>query len=286
MADSNTKITIEKIHNEILEILTDIDEFCTENNITYFLSGGTLLGAVRHKGFIPWDDDGDIMLCREEYDRFFKLFPEKYKEKYGVGDLATDPEWLLPYGIVWSRKTTLKSTNLNGNVVGIGVDVFPIDGFSSNRIIRKLFFGRIRILNAMRNACLRETFLETEDKLLLKRILAFFVKPIGARRFAEKMVLVAKKRKIGDCEKAGATAAVHYGERETMDAGYVASAIRVPFEDREFPIPVGYDHYLSNLYGDYMTIPKDAQEKGVTHLDHWNVEFNDEAEPKEESFDE
>lgn len=270
-----SEVTTKQLQPLIYEILCDIDDCCKRHNITYFLSGGTLLGAIRHKGFIPWDDDGDIMLPREDYEKFLLKFDKEYSDKYGIGSLITDAEWVIPYGIIWNKTTTVKSLNLEQNETGIGVDVFPIDGLSNNFNIRRLFFLRMRLLNAMRNACLRKGYLEGERHKLAKRAVRVACKPFGARFFAERMDALSAKIRIGETKKVGSSVAVHYGERETLDISSIEKTLYVKFESTELAVPVGYDQYLSRLYGDYMVIPKEVREKGATHLDHWSVSISD-----------
>lgn len=119
---------IESIQKIVYKILCDIDDFCAQNQIKYYLSGGTCLGAVRHHGFIPWDDDGDIMMPREDYDRFVVGFAKAFSGKYMVGSLATDSEWQRPAGRVWDLSTKLEQTKFTGREMGVFIDVFPIDG--------------------------------------------------------------------------------------------------------------------------------------------------------------
>lgn len=272
---ANERISLDAIHSMVYEILCDIDECCRKHGITYFLSGGTLLGAVRHKGFIPWDDDGDIMLPRDDYERFLVEFNREYGNKYGIGSLKTDPDWTVPYGIIWDKSTKVRSTILQGKATGIGVDVFPIDGFSESRTARKIFFWRMKVLNGMRNSCLRTGFLEGEKFIILKKAASLVLKPIGARKFAEKMDRLTSKIKIGETGKVGSSVAIHYGDRETLDLKSISETVYMPFEDKNFACPIGYDQYLSNIYGDYMTIPESVREKGATHLDHWSVEISE-----------
>ncbi len=267
--------TVKMMQSLLFEILVDIDAVCRKNNICYFLSGGTLLGAIRHKGFIPWDDDGDVMMPREDYRRFFNIFEQEFGDKYGIGELSIDDEWNTPYGIIWNTTTKLRSLNLNSKEVGVGIDIFPIDGVSDSPAMRKIFFQRIRILNGFRNACLRNSFLDGEKFVFLKRFIHLLVAPFGARFFAKRMNALAEKISIGKTKHVASSVAAHYGEKETMDIKSIMGAIEVDFETTRFMVPIGYEQYLTNIYGDYMTIPKDIAQKGVTHLDHWIVELGE-----------
>ena len=119
---------LRKLQLTELEILREIKRVCLENGIHFFLCSGTFLGAVRHQGFIPWDDDLDIGMLREDYERFCRLAPEKLSPDFCLQNWHTDSAYALPFGKVRKRNTLLverKSIQLEEN--GIYVDVFPFD---------------------------------------------------------------------------------------------------------------------------------------------------------------
>lgn len=268
------KATVKKMQKIVLEIMCDIDDYCKENGIRYFLSGGTCLGAVRHQGFIPWDDDGDLMMPRSDYEKFLKQFPKAYS-KYGIGSLSLNPKWQRQYTRVWNKKTSWKSKNLDDLTMGIFVDIFPIDGLPESALGRKLFFTRVKTLSAMGNAIVKRSFLDGEKYRTIKKVAGAIFKPIGSRFFAVRMEKLARKYSFDASTYVGVSMAAHYGERETIEAEDMKTAVYLPFEGRDFPVPIGYKTYLSNLYGDYMTIPEGAEEKGYSHLDHWTITFSE-----------
>lgn len=270
-----SKELVKKIQEIVYSMLKDIDSFCRKNNITYYLSGGTCLGAVRHKGFIPWDDDGDIMMPRKDYDRFLKLFGKEYNEKYGVGSLATDKEWMRQYARVWDKKTILKSNNVADKDIGVFIDVFPIDGLPENKYIRTLYYKKVKILDGLKNASYKTKSLDDEKYKLIKKIAAIAVKPFGTRFFAVMMDKSARRYDFDKSKFVGVSMVTHYGQRETIKRKYMSHSLEMKFENSIFTVPCGYKKYLSNLYGDYMKLPKDT-EQNYPHLSTYSLTILDE----------
>ena len=135
---------LRKVQLTQLEIAKEIRRVCEENDIPYFLTCGTLLGAVRHQGFIPWDDDMDVGMLRENYEKFCRIAPEKLKPEYCWQSWYTDPNYALPFGKVRKRGTLYleaKSHRLAEN--GFYVDIFPYDAVSPDAEQRQETAGRL-----------------------------------------------------------------------------------------------------------------------------------------------
>ena len=132
-----SKEDLKKLHSVQVEMLLDIDKFCKEKDLTYFLIGGTLLGAIRHQGFIPWDDDVDIGMPRESYEKFIQLYPQTDKSKYYVETMENNPQYFHPYAKV-RKSHTLAMEECLVNVRNrneIFVDVFPFDKVSFQQLL-------------------------------------------------------------------------------------------------------------------------------------------------------
>lgn len=274
MDNREAQALVEKMQRIVYRILCDIDDFCRENDITYFLSGGTCLGAVRHQGFIPWDDDGDLMMPRPDYERFLRLFEQKFGDTYKVGSLSTDPEWQRPFARVCDLHSRIIPVHFTEEPMGVFVDIFPIDGLPEGERKQHRHYRRLRVLNALRNTAVRTRFLEGEGNRLIKTAAAGVTRIVGARYYAQRLDRLAKKYPFETSKQVGAVLAIHYWDRETIEKEKMDRAAYLPFQDRELPVPVGYKEYLANLYGDYMTVPPDAAEQGYTHLDGWRLELD------------
>ena len=136
-----------------LNILKNIAEFCDKNKMRYYLCGGTLLGAVRHKGFIPWDDDMDIAMPREDYIKFQKSY-NGYSDRYVVNGIENNEQWHMPFARVEDLDTVLYEHTLKPKYekCHVFVDVFPIDGIPKNHVAEKFFMLKQKILGILVNA--------------------------------------------------------------------------------------------------------------------------------------
>jgi len=260
----NQKEYLDKLHEVQIEILDEIDRICKENNITYFLVGGTMLGAVRHNGFIPWDDDVDIGMLRADYDRFKELClnSDVLNKKYFLHCLDTDKNYWLPFMKVRKNNTTFGEKfikNLDTHK-GIFVDIFPYD----NVKYEKNFFQKIRsflILN-IENAVLCKHKLKKANncrrKIAVKSLMMLSLNQLYKFQNYLFNIKINKNTKLIVCFIAGGNPA-----DETLERKRVFPVKEMEFEGKMYPCIKDYDYYLKRVYGDYMKLP--PKNKRVTH---------------------
>ena len=238
---------LKKVHEANLDILRAVDEICRKHNITYRIDSGTLLGAVRHKGFIPWDDDMDILMPREDYLRFIQIAEEQLPPDYLFQCIENTPWYPYNFGKVRAVHTLFRE-KMTGHLPinhGIYVDVFPMDYVDPANPRRLAFVKRWISHYTM----LRYQKLKMINKkrywpasLLPLRFLNFRITALMEYRLKEKGDMVAKL--------------CHQGPRKPpVSMSVFDDTILVPFEDQMFRIPRAYDRYLTERYGDYRTIP-------------------------------
>ena len=182
-------LSMDEIKSVELEILKYIHNFCIENDIKYFLNYGTLIGAVRHKGFIPWDDDIDICMFRKDYEKFIDLF-SKDDGIYKILSLETDDKYYNNFMKVINSKTKIEDErNYKTYDLGIFVDIFPIDSFDDLKLVEKTYkLESFKLLSFS-----KKENIQYGDSKLKDFVRLFFwtmLKPVSPRIFAKKMFLI------------------------------------------------------------------------------------------------
>lgn len=239
---------IEVIHAEMLKIMVEIDKVCRKHNIHYILDGGTMLGAVRHNGFIPWDDDADLAMIREDYDKFVEVANTELPEGYRLECYENTKEYPYNFGKVRATNTVFKERltgKLNINH-GLFVDIFPMDYVdeSDYRKHAKL----VQHLTAIRFYKLK---LYESDLTKSIKYLPFSVLSV---KFINKMIDKQMKYYFGKSDKV--CKLCHFGKNKPpIDKSLFTDVIDFPFEDQHFYIPKEYDAFLRGRYGDYMKLP-------------------------------
>ena len=249
------EITINELKKIALSILIDVSKFCDNNGLTYYLCGGTLLGAIRHHGFIPWDDDIDIYMPRNDYEKFLNLYKSN---DYKVFCWKMQKDYYLPSAKVIDCRTCLFETKCKSvENIGVFIDIFPLDGLSNNINISK----KILTKNAQKMRLNMFTIMTIDT--FLKKTLQFFVKMIFSSRFLCKQIeKQSRKYDFENSEYVG-VAFGYYGSREIMPKYIFESTTKVEFEGKLFSAPLHYDEYLTRLYGNYMELP--SKDKQITH---------------------
>lgn len=245
-------------------ILKDLANFCDEKNIKYFLGYGTLLGAIRHKGFIPWDDDIDIIMPRPDYNEFLKLANGNLNTNYHALSMNNTKNYIYPFAKIIDKRTILKELGTEDSNIGVCIDIFPVDGLPEDIKLSKKHFKRQAILLALLFCSIikyvrGKSILSSILKLLLIPFMRITGKLIGTQRLLLLIDKTATKYAFDTSEFSAVTVISIYGERERIKKGLLTEIIRVEFEGEYFNAPIGYHEYLTNLYQDYMRFPPESK---------------------------
>jgi len=238
-----------------LEIMQSIHDFCIQNDIRYSISGGTLLGAVRHKGYIPWDDDIDCMMPRPDYEKFLRTFNRK-KSDFKVISCYNNKSFYQPFAKVINTKTILiGSGDRKIQNLGVNVDVFPIDGLPNEEKNRKRYWNKIGKKKNF-SSVIYTKFMPNEFwiKKIIRIILYYLFRPFPANWYAKKLHKIAMKNSFENSIFV-ANSIFGYHTKEQMPKTLFDDFILLDFENKSFLSVKNYDTYLSNLFGDYMQLP-------------------------------
>ncbi len=261
-----TNLTLPEIQEQSLEILQAVHEFCIANDIKYSLAYGTLIGAIRHKGFIPWDDDIDIIMPRPDYERFVASFSAP-----GLGIVCEkDKDYYLNYCRVFDTVKTGSTTFLpigKDYLGGVWIDVFPADGVSDDKDefarnvgqVRKNWMMQLRYRYSL--ASVREIVRNCgiKDFLIL---MAIKLSGQGRKELDRNNKLVrvnAVRIPFGSTKHWSQLCVLDDGVRNYQLIEDFEETIDTPFEGRSFKIMKGYDRVLRNIYGNYIQLPPENQ---------------------------
>ena len=251
----------------LLDMMQYVHEFCEEKGIQYFLYFGSLLGAVRHKGFIPWDDDMDICMTRKEYERFIKCFPKGKDTRYSVMTYR-DKNHYQPYAKIVDNYTRILERE--DKPIGIYIDLFIIDNegktFSeAGRFMHLVsFFVRLRYGHVLQY---RESASRNKIVYGARKALAKLTDENELLRIIDNVSRLKESEELS--EYVGAVNASGYNERQILRGEWFKEDITVPFEDREFRIPKNYHDILKTIYVNYMDLPAESSRTGYHRGLRW-----------------
>lgn len=272
--DSGKVLTMEQvkeIQRVLLMMLEDIDVLCRENNLHYILIGGTAIGCVRHKGFIPWDDDVDVAMTRKDYEKFFQLIKEVYPDKYRLTDAIRENNFgknipkLRLNGTIY--KTLLK---VDPEDQEITADIFVIENVENNKLL-KYFHGFLCLVMGYFLSCRRladkekffkEIYKENDfkRKVAIGKLLSF----VSLNKWAHWNERVYSMCKNDNSKYVTVPTDRRHFLGEIFPREIMCETVDAYYEGRSFKIPKAYDYYLSQRYGKYMEIP--PKEKQVLSI--------------------
>ncbi|MGT2771443.1 LicD family protein [Streptococcus marimammalium] len=257
-------LTLKEIQQYELNMLKAFVSFCETHSLRYFLAGGTLLGAIRHNGFIPWDDDIDILMPRIDYEQFLKL--HDIFEKETVYRVASNRLNNLnqPFCKLFDTRVFAENNfTYDKNERHLWIDILPLDGLpADDKKVKKIYkiLGIARMLLRIQKA--KANTGKTPMKRFLKKFIKWPLKLIGMSRLVRFIDHYSQRYSVASSKFVGAVAMGLYGSREKMPKESYLQAVKVNFEGLEVNAPSSWSYYLTSIYGDYMTPPPISEQNG------------------------
>lgn len=251
--------TIQALATDILAAFILI---CHRHELRYFAIGGTCLGAVRHKGFIPWDDDIDVGMPRRDYNKFVEIAQDELPAHYFLQNYKTEPEYLLNNSKIRDNNTTFIETTISHMNMhhGIYIDIYPLDGVPADKLTLRILEYKVKSLDFG----IYGHYIDDVRQLKLRsRVMRFIMKKMYTPfELHKKRDSMAAKYDYDQCDMvcsyfSGLTA------RKIVPREYFGAGTNMQFENLQVVVPSQYDKYLTRAYGDYMTPP--PKEKQITH---------------------
>ena len=250
----------------LFEILKEIKVICEKHNLKYFLAYGTLLGAVRHKGFIPWDDDVDIVMYRDEYEKFLKIAKTELPTYLKLREPGEDN-----YPFYFAKIDDVRTSKIEESLTkcqyksGCWVDIFPIDGRPKNKIKRKLY--DLKFILKWFNCCVKTRNLDhNSDVSIIKRCLYQNCKARNINKLIIKFINYEKKYPVETSDYVSLDEVRHI---RSIEKKYYEERAEYDFEGEKFTSIKDYDGYLRLIYNDYMKLPSEEERQvhTVKYLD-------------------
>ncbi len=254
---------LEELHSIELELLKRFIEICRENHITYYVIGGTLLGAIRHGGFIPWDDDIDVAVPRDDYNRLIKIMTSLEDNNVGMLYYKVDHELYFYPAKVISKKYKIHDPRAVSGYSHPWIDVLPIDGKPNGKLRASIFKLRMDMCRLLLAFCYIDR-LRDINRPLAQRVLIKIGKVcrldrwIDSTKVKDMVDKILSSNQIEDCREIGTCMGAYYFH-EFVPKEYFGKGTTIKFCDMNVNAPELIDLYLKHMYGDYMELPPESK---------------------------
>ena len=262
---------IEKLHEIDLVILKAVVNICNDYNLKYYMLGGTMLGAVRHKGFIPWDDDIDLGMPRDDYEKFLELAPKHLPEYLQVVNYRNNKDYHYYITRIIHTETKVIEERIGNELkyTHASIDIFPIDGTPNNFLARKFYYFRVMYHRALMSLCYKDSIDRSRPRSKIEKIFLWFMLKLPIEKLTTpykqkcKIDKLLRKHKIDKSKYIGNIMGA-YRTREIVPKDYYGEGKLYDFEGLKLRGVDKYDEYLSYTYGNYMELPPEDKQK--THF--------------------
>ena len=264
------KLSIEEAKKLELDILDFIDSFCKEHGINYCINYGTLIGAIRHKGFIPWDDDIDLSMTRENYEKFIQLFSEK-QSRYKLLSLETDDQYFNNFIKIVDPTTKIIDTrNTKTYDSGVFIDIFPMDTFNDTKVVDICYkLESFKLLSFSKHKNI--VYGDSKLKDLIRTLFWLLLRPVSPRFFANQIEKQIQRYRVEN-GKYIAFIPSKAKEKEIFPRDMFDEQIETPFEHLVLPAPKHFDAVLKQFYDDYMTVPPKEKQIYIHEFEAYKLE--------------
>ena len=265
------RMTLQEIQQVNLEIMKDIHAFCVRNDIHYSLAYGTLIGAIRHKGFIPWDDDIDIMMPRPDFERFSREY--KSENGFWLSSVYGDDTYVNYTRVYDDRTLVICPAKAGKKETGVWIDIYPIDGISDNAEESREQFQRLRGYTKlvmkwrMNLRALTMKSIRMKLRAIIRLPQLRLTHKGGFPYWHQQICNICKEHPFGSTKRCSSLVCMEANrdnKQEIFPTEDFSDYILLPFEDQQFYVASGYDNILTVIFGDYMKIP--PKEKQVSHI--------------------
>ncbi len=271
-------------HRILLDLLLEFHEFCNENNLKYYIIGGTLLGAARHKGFIPWDVDADVAMPRKDYERMVELALSGFSAEYYIQNVISDNCFYTPKTkiLVLGAKKNNPNRYVINSKTGLNLDIFPLDKAPTSFRHRKIQRIKLLILKKILIYKIKESNKSRTFKGKLKKYLRTAVrialKPFSETRIINYTTKIMKMYNESNSDLICSMASHYDYNKQVMGKNIYGEGKEIEFEGHMLIGPDKVHEYLVQIYGDYMKLPsEDSRKKMYENLE---LELSDEIEKK------